>query len=462
LSTDDIVFEDVTYREPRRVRRPDRDRRWACIAYELPGPQDLPIYLDRKPADAIERHALSDTSVELGGILLGQECNDDVTGEPFVWITEAIAAKHYENTQASFTYTHESWEEISRERDRVHPELDIVGWYHTHPDFGVFLSSHDLFIHHHFFAQTLQVAYVVDPIRQTRAFFQWRDGQMDEVGGFFLSADRGDRIALARLVNDLENFPNTGGEGGALSPRLEAELIAMLTRSHQTVAVAPPQSAALGMLLGVLLGALLVVGAIWLQHVTQGINEQIALIKHLDKNIAQSAKDHDAALNAERVRVKEDVLDTLLKEVKAGAKQDKFTSLYTQAIEQRNTARREVESLETERVALGDLATKERQEQTRLTQTLSDLKKENERLTKVEANDQKDIERLRDELAAQKLLVEDSKAGTLQRHYDIAWYVAAAGVGLSVLLGLGLVAALAREPRPQSVEPRDEPPHAMT
>ncbi len=171
MSQDDIVFDDVKYREPERRRRPDHDRRWACLAYEIPGPDDLPIFLDRLTADAIERHALSDTTVELGGILLGKECIDDTTGRPFVWVTNSLEAKHFENTQASFTYTHDSWEEITRERDRLHAELDIVGWYHTHPDFGVFLSGHDVFIHRHFFGQPLQVAYVVDPIRQTRGFF---------------------------------------------------------------------------------------------------------------------------------------------------------------------------------------------------------------------------------------------------------------------------------------------------
>ena len=44
-------------------------------------PDDLPIFLDRRAADAIERHALSDTSVELGGILLGKECVDPATGQ---------------------------------------------------------------------------------------------------------------------------------------------------------------------------------------------------------------------------------------------------------------------------------------------------------------------------------------------------------------------------------------------
>ena len=53
------------------------------------------------------------------------------------------------------------------------------------------------------------------PIQQTRGFFQWRDGGMAQVQGFYLTADRGDRIALARLVNDLENLPNPEGPGGA-------------------------------------------------------------------------------------------------------------------------------------------------------------------------------------------------------------------------------------------------------
>jgi hypothetical protein len=51
------------------------------------GSDDLPIFLDHRPADAIERHALRDMMVKLGGILLGKECLDERTGQPFVWIT---------------------------------------------------------------------------------------------------------------------------------------------------------------------------------------------------------------------------------------------------------------------------------------------------------------------------------------------------------------------------------------
>src|SRR4051812_31685537 len=274
-----MVFDEIRYREPVRLLRPDRDRRHACLSYHVPGPEDLPVFVDHKTADAMERHALSDTSVELGGILLGKECVDESSGAPFVWVSQSLEAKHYANTQASFTYTHDSWEEITRERDRLHPDLDIVGWYHTHPSFGIFLSHHDLFIHQHFFAQPLQVAYVIDPIQQTRGFFQWRGGAMAQGQGFYPPADRGDRLALARVANDLENLPSPQGPGGAaLSPRLEAELIKMLTRPATPQYASSPvdrlQAAAIFGMLGSFLGVLGVGAVLWLYQLHGRIEEQ--------------------------------------------------------------------------------------------------------------------------------------------------------------------------------------------
>ncbi len=303
------------------------------IACGTPTHEDLPIYLDRKPADRIERHALSDTTVELGGILLGLECVDERDGRPFVWITEALEARHYENTQASFTYTHDSWEEITRERDARFPDLDIVGWYHTHPDFGIFLSSHDLFIHHHFFAQPLQVAYVVDPIRLTRGFFQWRDGQVELLGGFHLAAGRGERLTLARLANDLENVPVAAGEAGlsGLSPRLEAQLIAMLNRPQPTVFTAPgsaSQGAAALVLLGAALGVLILAAGLWLNSLHRTVEDQAEAIRSLERAVTARADDVDAA----RLKAKEQALDALLHDVRVGDGQQSFVKRYEQVV----------------------------------------------------------------------------------------------------------------------------------
>ncbi len=466
MSNDEIVFGNVTFREPERRRRPDRDRKWVCLAYELPGPGDLPIFLDRQSADAIERHALRDTSVELGGILLGKECVDDQTAEPFVWITKSLEAKHYENTQASFTYTHDSWEKITRERDRLHPELDIVGWYHTHPDFGIFLSSHDLFIHRHFFAQPLQVAYVIDPIRQIRGFFQWHQGRLDHVGGYYLTADRSDRVALARQVNDLENVPNTESGGGILSPRLEAELIAMLTRpaSHHATTVDRTQIATLFGLIGTLIGALGLAGVLWLHHLGNRVQEQTVALQELEKTVDRSSA-------AQRV-----ALDTLLDQA-SGGQPAKFVEKYDKTIRALDESRQLLKNQKTINDTLG---ARLHELQLGNAQLKTDLAAATKKLEQYE-KDAKEAPELRvrlshmEEVAERKdrkvaeldaLLetIEGRKAAALLRKYDRAWYAAVAGWGLSLVLSLGLLVAfinlkIGDEPEPAPEEP---PPHRIS
>ncbi len=49
--------------------------------------------------------------------------------------------------------------------------LRIVGWWHSHPDFGCFLSDTDLHTQEFFFPESYQVALVVDPIRDVFQFF---------------------------------------------------------------------------------------------------------------------------------------------------------------------------------------------------------------------------------------------------------------------------------------------------
>ena len=442
MSADDIVFEDIKYREPKKARRPDRDRRWACLAYEVPKADDLPIFLDRRTADAIERHALRDTSVELGGIMLGHECVDDQTGEPFVWVTQSLEAKHYENTQASFTYTHDSWEEITRERDRLHPDLDIVGWYHTHPDFGIFLSGHDLFIHRNFFDQPLQLAYVVDPIRQTRGFFRWRDGGLDQVGGYYLSADRGDRIALARLVNDLESLPNAetgGGGGGGLSPRLEAELIAMLSRPHAAPASTTDraQVAALFGTIGLLAGVVGVAVLAWLYAMGQQMHDQSAALAKLEKSVDQTD------------RVQRLALDTLLAKTDEARDPRRFVENYQRAQKDLEAAREAV--LDKERLTLLAMA-----DNRRLERELDSTRKEVASALEKANSERQDYEVQRDkarDLKSELDAVYKMPQGELSRKYSTSLYAAIAGWVVAALASLGLVALWFSRVPPDEVPP---------
>jgi proteasome lid subunit RPN8/RPN11 len=465
LSQDEIVFDEVQYREPERICRPDRDRRYACLAYELPGSEDLPIFLDRRPADAIERHALRDTAVELGGILLGKECLDNQTGAPFVLVTESLEAKHYENTQASFTYTHDSWEEITRERDRLHPGLDIVGWYHTHPDFGVFLSGHDLFIHQHFFAQPLQVAYVVDPIRQDRGFFQWRSGTLEQVGGFFLVAGRGERQMLARVVNDLESIPNTNGGGGGLSPRLEAELLAMLTRTsppHVTSAERTLSAALFG-LLGMMVGAAFVLGFLWLIQLNRSVQDQAERLERIATGV-------DRASAAQRL-----AFETMLAASQSKDPEHDGNLLLTQYSNTARSLDEKKRKLDQQETINGELAVKVRtldRDNTKLRGDLELARKFESEAKEAgplrERVDELEIDNKRQarQLAAQQEVL-DTPAGrrvlALAHRYDRAWYAAVAGWGAALLLALGLLAAFGFKPLPapeSEGEPGAGPPPA--
>ena len=202
----DIQFGELEESQPEARLRPDRNKHYAVVAYEAPGDDDLPIFVDLDVMRDIEVHAESDTSVELGGVLLGCQCEDE-NGDAYVIVTDSLRARHFEATKGSFKFTHDTWEEISRERDEFPADLQMVGWYHTHPDWGVFLSGMDMFICDNFFNRPLDLALVVDPCRGDRGMFQWTGDPGERIrrtGGFYLIASRFRRRELEMTAAQLE------------------------------------------------------------------------------------------------------------------------------------------------------------------------------------------------------------------------------------------------------------------
>ena len=133
------------------------------------------VYFAPEVHEALWKHAAEDTSVEICGVLVGAWERD--SGGPFVRISESVRGEAAASKFAEVTFTHETWAKINREMDTRFSHLAIVGWYHTHPDFGIFLSDRDRFIHEHFFANPGQVAHVIDPVRKTEGVFVWREGK---------------------------------------------------------------------------------------------------------------------------------------------------------------------------------------------------------------------------------------------------------------------------------------------
>ncbi len=217
-----IQFGKLEREGPRPRTRPDRDRQFAVVGCGVRDEADLPIFVDLDVMREMEGHARTNTHVELGGVLLGGKFIDEA-GEPFVVVSESLRAEHYEATRGSFKFTHETWARITRDREDFPAELQLVGWYHTHPDWGVFLSGMDLFICDHFFSDELDVALVIDPCRGDRGWFHW-SGQSAarakrRVEGYYLFANRYRRGELLHFARELAEV-----NPAYYDPRYEASL----------------------------------------------------------------------------------------------------------------------------------------------------------------------------------------------------------------------------------------------
>jgi proteasome lid subunit RPN8/RPN11 len=144
----------------------------------------------------IRQHARSNGKTEVCGVLIGAE-TDGVTS-----VEACIAGVNAAQGGAHVTFTQDTWEHIYKIKDRDYPDERIVGWYHSHPGFGVFLSDHDTFIHKNFFSSPQQVAWVYDPHSDEEGCFGWKSGRLERVAQFLFVDGRGGQSADA--VNKAE------------------------------------------------------------------------------------------------------------------------------------------------------------------------------------------------------------------------------------------------------------------
>jgi proteasome lid subunit RPN8/RPN11 len=161
---------------------------------------------------ALWKHAGEDTSVEICGVLVGTWHRDECG--PFATIVEAIRGEGATTKFAEVTFTHQTWAKINSEMDTRFADKKIVGWYHTHPDFGIFLSDRDRFIQEHFFSGPGQVAHVIDPVRKVEGVFVWQAGKPALADHFWV----GDRVITAAAAESSAagpaSSPGTVASGG--------------------------------------------------------------------------------------------------------------------------------------------------------------------------------------------------------------------------------------------------------
>ena len=119
-------------------------------------------------------------------------------GKTNIVISGFVEAKFCEATPTTLKFTHETWEYVHKEIEKKHNGKKIVGWIHTHPDFGIFLSEYDKFIHQNFFNESYQMAYVIDPIQNIEGFYFWINENIEKCKGFYIYDKTGVEITTGQ------------------------------------------------------------------------------------------------------------------------------------------------------------------------------------------------------------------------------------------------------------------------
>ncbi len=147
------------------------------------------------------------------------------------------------------------------------PDHRIVGWYHTHPGHGVFLSKLDIFAHESFFGLPWQTALVYDPRNGEEGVFGTEEGQSKRVG-YLVDGDEPATEILSHKANQPE-------ADAATPPRAPTPLLRTRKRQRAPVGrillgiIGLALFAAMGLLLGLLIRLQDFHIPEWIQHMAR-------------------------------------------------------------------------------------------------------------------------------------------------------------------------------------------------
>jgi proteasome lid subunit RPN8/RPN11 len=160
-------------------------------------------------------HAAGETEAETGGVLVGQWYADIETNEEFIVVEYALPARYTRQGSVYLTFTQNTIVDFHDVIETRFPGKRIVGWYHTHPKMGIFLSHYDTWLHSNFFTEPWQVALVIEPHKKLGGvFIRQTDGELDPTRYFgFYELENDPKWSIVHWTNLHHVLENTQ-EGG--------------------------------------------------------------------------------------------------------------------------------------------------------------------------------------------------------------------------------------------------------
>ena len=225
----------------------------------------------------IRAHSISNLRSELGGVLLGHAYRD---GEQMlVEVIAALPARNDDHGPIHFTFTADAWSQIHHERAAQYPDLEIVGWFHTHPGLGVFYSSDDVVVHTAAFTLPWHVGLVVDPLGNEASYFGWQDGRLAPIPGYFEQLDTQEKPIVPWRVAKTEVWHTRETEQFYASYEGRSEDADVMSASYRLAHALPISNGALLGIVGFVIGFFLLFG--WVVALNQQVNSLESVVATL-------------------------------------------------------------------------------------------------------------------------------------------------------------------------------------
>lgn len=137
---------------------------------------------------------------EIGGFILGKVDKNEHQGKIRyqVILERFVDIEPETNNQYQIEFGPAAWSELVRSMDDVYKDQEylLLGWFHTHPGHGLFLSQPDLNIHLTYFKEKYHIALELDSVMNERnpnfefGIFTWKNNQTmnnakDHLGSWF-------------------------------------------------------------------------------------------------------------------------------------------------------------------------------------------------------------------------------------------------------------------------------------
>ena len=186
---------------PHRTRMPlHLALKWEPVNLDLKDRlEPLYVFVTQNAFVRMCAHAGSDLNNEVGGWMAGKYCRDSLHGTSFIVIDAILPAVYTQQGAAHLTFTGDTQIALHNHLDRHFPDKVFLGWYHTHPRMGIFLSQWDAWLHQNFFPELWQVALVIEPHSSVGGFFiRQEDGSLDQQAyfGFYELTNRNQRSVV--------------------------------------------------------------------------------------------------------------------------------------------------------------------------------------------------------------------------------------------------------------------------